>query len=124
MQKCAFAIVIDGRGRILLVRSLSVKGQVEQWSLPGGVVDDGENTKAAAKREVLEETGIICEIDGLISEAVDTTGKKLISIYRAKFVSGSLTPETGEIAEAKWFTKDSALKLPLAYDNNEIIGSL
>jgi len=34
------------------------------WSLPGGHVDPGETTRAAALREVSEETGVSAEIIG------------------------------------------------------------
>lgn len=32
------------------------------YSLPGGGIQDGENRREAVKREVLEETGYLCEI--------------------------------------------------------------
>ena len=48
-------IVERGEGRILLIRR---KNPPEGWALPGGFIDYGESSEDAARREVLEETGI------------------------------------------------------------------
>ncbi|HET9783500.1 MAG TPA: NUDIX hydrolase, partial [Terriglobales bacterium] len=37
------------------------------WSVPGGAVELGEATQAAAAREVLEETGIAVAVDRLLT---------------------------------------------------------
>ncbi|HLR45625.1 MAG TPA: NUDIX hydrolase [Deinococcales bacterium] len=54
----AAAILFDSRGRVLLVgNDWQGHGNV-RYTLPGGVVERGESTLAALKREVLEETGL------------------------------------------------------------------
>ena len=50
-------IVVDDQERILLVRHTYVPG----WYLPGGGVDPGEAMTTAARRELQEETAILCE---------------------------------------------------------------
>lgn len=47
-------LLIDGYGRLLLQKRAD-----GIWDLPGGIVELGETLEEAAKREVLEETGII-----------------------------------------------------------------
>lgn len=46
----------DGHGRILIVADKSKRSR--KWNLPGGKVEIGEAPEAAARREVLEETGL------------------------------------------------------------------
>lgn len=54
---CAGAVVHDGQGRLLLVRRRNPPA-AGSWSLPGGRVEPGEESAAAAVREVAEETGL------------------------------------------------------------------
>ena len=56
------AIVPDGDGRILLIR----RTDNNYWSIPGGGLEPGESVRQATMREVLEETGIACEVTGLV----------------------------------------------------------
>jgi ADP-ribose pyrophosphatase YjhB (NUDIX family) len=56
------AIVPDSKGGILLIR----RTDNNYWSIPGGGVEPGESVSQAAIREVKEETGIECEISGLV----------------------------------------------------------
>ncbi len=53
----ASVVIVDGDGRVLLVK----RGRAPQrgrWSVPGGRVEPGESFEAAAAREALEETGL------------------------------------------------------------------
>jgi ADP-ribose pyrophosphatase YjhB (NUDIX family) len=56
---CVGGVVID-RGRVLLIRrgKEPLKGE---WSIPGGMLELGEEIGAAVKRELKEETGVEVE---------------------------------------------------------------
>ena len=58
----ADAAVINGKGEILLIQ----RGDNEKWAMPGGALEVGETPAEGAAREVLEETGVVCEITALV----------------------------------------------------------
>lgn len=51
----AAAVIMDSKGRILLVKHNYGK---YNWELPGGLSEQNESAENTAKREVLEETGL------------------------------------------------------------------
>jgi ADP-ribose pyrophosphatase YjhB (NUDIX family) len=57
----AFAVVLDGVGRVLLVR----RADDLNWELPGGRIDVGESAVDAVVREVAEEAGLGITVTGL-----------------------------------------------------------
>jgi ADP-ribose pyrophosphatase YjhB (NUDIX family) len=60
-------VVTNARGDILLIR----RSDNDNWALPGGAIDLGESLAQAAVREVREESGIDCEITGLVGIYTD-----------------------------------------------------
>lgn len=58
------AAAVVSRQRVLMVRHEDP--QREFWTLPGGSVEAGERPDEAARREVLEETGVVVAIRELI----------------------------------------------------------
>ncbi len=55
-------VVRDTQGRLLMIR----RTDNNYWSIPGGGVEPGESVREAAIREVAEETGLSCDITGLV----------------------------------------------------------
>jgi ADP-ribose pyrophosphatase YjhB (NUDIX family) len=58
--------VVCFRERVLLVRGLTANGP-GYWHLPGGYVELDESMEEAVTREVMEEAGIACEVQGIVS---------------------------------------------------------
>jgi ADP-ribose pyrophosphatase YjhB (NUDIX family) len=52
----------DEPDRILLMK----RSDNEHWGLPGGYVEPGESVRSAARREVVEETGVEIEVGRLV----------------------------------------------------------
>lgn len=118
----ADGIVLKGN-EVLLVRRGNdpFKGQ---WALPGGFVEVGERVEDAARREVVEETGIrgdIVDLLGVYSDpARDPRGHTVTVAYVMKV--GGIVPmdDLDDADEAKWFDLD---KLPesLAFDHAKVL---
>lgn len=47
-------LIRDSQGRILIVAHRNIR----KWNLPGGKLEQGEAPETAARREVMEETGV------------------------------------------------------------------
>jgi len=82
-------------GQVLLVER-SAPPRPGVWSLPGGKVEPGERAIEAARREVMEETGITAEIDGLVDihdvivhDAGGTlTAHYVLSVFHGRWIAG------------------------------------
>lgn len=60
-------VVGNAAGEVLLIR----RADNGNWAVPGGAVDLGESLVQAAVRETREETGIKCEVTGLVGIYTD-----------------------------------------------------
>ena len=106
------AIVVGSAG-LLLVRRDKDPG-IGLWSIPGGAVELGETQKEAVVREVMEETGVQCEVLELVSTAdlvtLDSEGRVeyhyLLNHYLTRGLTMGTRPET-PAAEVTWFPLDS-----------------
>lgn len=57
LRPIASALVVNGAGRVLMLRRHRVLADSVGWELPGGFADRGEPLARAAAREAEEETG-------------------------------------------------------------------
>lgn len=66
LQRVAAYAVVRRAGEVLLTRLSSRAAHPGRWTLPGGGIDHGEHPSVALAREVEEESGLPCEVTGLI----------------------------------------------------------
>jgi ADP-ribose pyrophosphatase YjhB (NUDIX family) len=108
------AIVHNERGELLLVK----RRDAGVWLYPTGWADVGYSASEVAIKEVLEETGIECEIVRLVA-VLDglRQGFSRIPLYSMVFLcratGGSLTPHPLECLDVGFFAED-AMPEPLA----------
>ena len=115
------AVVFDDRARVLLIRRKYPPFQ-GMLALPGGFVEVGETTEAAALRELKEETGIegtSVRLVGVYSDPGRDPRHHIITI--AYLVEPkSLDARAGDDAAAAQFVADWQRE-PLASDHKNII---
>lgn len=115
---CAGALVYDDARRLLLVLRARepAKGT---WSLPGGRCEQGEDSAAAAVREVREETGLdvvpVRLVGAVVRDAGSASpgGSYLIEDWECEVRSGVLTAGD-DAADACWADAVTLARLPLA----------
>lgn len=114
-------VVFDGPDRLLLIRRRNPPF-AGQFALPGGFVDYGETTEAAAGRELLEETGLQAKdlrLIGVYSNPKrDPRGHTISIAYLVVIEDG--TPTAADDAAEAQFRADWR-ELDLAFDHNEIV---
>ncbi len=85
-------VLMNGRGRVLALERADVPGA---WQLPQGGLDEGEEPREAALRELIEETGVDAADLTVVAEHPDWLAYELPEAYRR--------PKVGRGQVQKWF---------------------
>ncbi|MFF0870105.1 NUDIX hydrolase [Nonomuraea sp. NPDC003560] len=112
-------IVTNAADEILMIR----RSDNGNWAVPGGAIDLGESIPQAAVRETLEETGITCEITGLVGTYSDPRHVILYTsngevrqefslVLTGRAISGEPTP-SDESREVRWVPRDQVIELSM-----------
>ena len=105
----------DGTTRVAVIH----RPRYMDWSLPKGKLEEGEDWRDAALREVEEETGFRSEAGAELPPVSyrDRKGRsKLVRYWLMEPVEGEFEPH-GEVDELRWLTRKEADEL-LTYDHD------
>ncbi len=96
--------------------------QYDDWSFPKGKCEPGESDESCAVREVEEETGLVCALEGELPSTSYTDSKgrpKRVRYWRLRIVGGELGFRH-EADEGRWVTIGGAESL-LSYDRDLVV---
>ena len=115
--------VID-RGRLLLVKRGRDPGK-GLWAVPGGKVRRGEPIAEAARREVLEETGLEVEVGDVIwvGEHLSKDHHIVLIDFRGTVTGGTLRA-ADDAEDARWVELSAAEEYPLTLTMHELVAEL
>lgn len=119
-------VVIRG-GSVLLIRRgrEPLKGQ---WSIPGGLLELGEELAAGVRRELKEETGLEVEplealavFDRIFREGSRVRYHYVIVDYACRWKRGRLRPAS-DVLDARWVRREDLPKYNLSEMATKVIG--
>jgi 8-oxo-dGTP diphosphatase len=99
----------------------------ELWALPGGFMEMEETLEQAARRELMEETGIraaeLIRFDTYDQPGRDPRGRTITQVFVMIWKEEMGMPQAGsDAAGLQWFGLH--LLPELAFDHNEIVGDV
>lgn len=101
MRRGAIGVLTRGEECLVVRRSMQVaKGGY--WCFPGGHVEPGETSRAAIRRELAEELGIIVEPRCRLGSLRVHDTRHVLAVWLVHQIAGELRPAVTEIDEYRW----------------------
>eukprot|EP00930_Biecheleria_cincta_P096836 TRINITY_DN88619_c0_g1_i1.p1 TRINITY_DN88619_c0_g1~~TRINITY_DN88619_c0_g1_i1.p1 ORF type:complete len:470 (-),score=86.31 TRINITY_DN88619_c0_g1_i1:38-1447(-) len=109
--------VVNSKNEVLMIQEKIQADANFQglWKLPGGLADPGEDLATAGSREVLEETGVASEFEGVVSlrhgHGMRFGQGDIYCVVRLRALSEEIKLCPEEIAAARWMSLEEIEKL-------------
>jgi ADP-ribose pyrophosphatase len=104
----AVMMAVDAKDRVMLVKQYRLPANQFLWELPAGKTDEGESVLQAAKRELIEETGLRAKKWKKLASFFPSPGyveEKMTIFLATELTEGESEPMEDERIETRWFTK-------------------
>ena len=109
------AVVVTSLHDMVLMVRRGVQPALGQWSFPSGYVDRAEAVEDAARREVMEETGLEVRLTRLVG-VYSRTGISVILVVFDAVVTGGQERAGHDVQEVGRFHKDDLPGMPFPHD--------
>ncbi|MBI5233661.1 MAG: NUDIX hydrolase [Deltaproteobacteria bacterium] len=126
----AGGVVFRRTGNKVEIALISVKGG-KVWTLPKGLMEQGEGLARTAHREVREETGLDGKILKMISSIHYFYSRKkdggfervfkIVYFFLMEYTSGDTAFHDEEVEDCKWFPIDEAIEIVKFKDEKDIL---
>jgi 8-oxo-dGTP pyrophosphatase MutT (NUDIX family) len=117
----------DGRTEVALI----LVGEKRRWQLPKGQLDQGETPEQAAAREVLEETGLVADLESpldvieywfwVTDRGERTRIHKRVHFYLFRATGGDVRDHDHEVIEARWVPIGEAIGMLAFKSERELV---
>lgn len=108
--------LIEKDGKYLITLRSPVNDYMPNtWDTPGGGVHFGEEIVPALAREILEETGLNCEIGHPIfvfSQLSNPSRHQYQIVYKCRYLGGDIKLSPEEHSDFRWVSVDELQDLP------------
>ena len=103
------------------------RGQLA-WGLAKGAIEQGESDEQAAVREVLEETGLLAEVEADLGDIryfyvwEGVRVRKRVHFFLMRATGGDVSDHDTEMEDVRWFPLRTAIKRAAYKGEREVIG--
>lgn len=112
------AAIVRRKDEILLVKQRGRDDPISYWTIPGGVVENGETLSEALRREIREEAGIdVLEVGSVTyieeSRHADGGSTSIVFVFETERWIGAPKPDDPDclITECRFFPMHEAVSL-------------
>jgi NAD+ diphosphatase len=111
ISPATIVLIHDGERALLTSKS----GWGKRYSLVAGFLEPGESLEECVAREVREEVGVEVTDIQYVSSQPWPFPQQIMVGFLARYAGGEIVVDTGELADARWFSRDELPELPPPY---------